>query len=295
MKEKYDFCIFPISLIGNAFANIKETISKIFDYCVYKHSQKLDKGSELEKMKQAAHIFGINFGRSLEQALIDAKSLQTDLKSPLVKIDKSRLWDYYNNPKSESDIACFCAFCAIKSIIGDKDYIKTNKQFILARMFPQTAIKYAKEFTTYGEVSRYIKQKYKTHLSVTAIGKAVRAGRLNYTERPDAIKKITWKIYNRADVDSWYCENNDTEKTLIEKYSQRYQIGKVLLCLQTDWGLKLYGDRSRGFYLSFNKTLKELATINESAKTKNKIKQLVELKKKAKIEALKEQQLMSNP
>lgn len=45
------------------------------------------------------------------------------------------LWGYYNNPKKEADIAHFRAFCAIKSMSGDKRYIKTNKSLVIERMF----------------------------------------------------------------------------------------------------------------------------------------------------------------
>lgn len=65
--------------------------------------------------------------------------------------------------------------------------------------------------------------------------------------------------------------NNSTEQ-LMQKYSIRYHIDNVLLELQTNWGLKLYSDHSRGFYLSFTKSLEELAVISIEDKAKSKTK-----------------------
>ena len=52
----------------------------------------------------------------------------------------------------------------------------------------------------------------------------------------------------------------------------RYHIDNVLLELQNELGLKLYSDHSRGFYLSFTKSLEELAVINIESKSKIKLK-----------------------
>lgn len=50
------------------------------------------------------------------------------------------LWDYHGSQKKEADIAYFCAFCAIKSALGE-EYVKTNKSPIIARMFGVADIK----------------------------------------------------------------------------------------------------------------------------------------------------------
>lgn len=80
-------------------------------------------------------------------------------------------------------------------------------------------------------------------------------------------------------------QNNSTEK-FMKKYSIRYHIDNVLLELQTNWGLKLYSDHSRGFYLSFTKSLEELAVISIESKSKSKSKILSQEKAKAKEAAL---------
>ena len=81
-------------------------------------------------------------------------------------------------------------------------------------------------------------------------------------------------------------EPDNSEEQLMQKYSMRYHIDNVLLELQTNWGLKLYSDHSRGFYLSFTKSLEELAIISIEDKTKSKSKILSQERAKAKESAL---------
>ena len=81
-------------------------------------------------------------------------------------------------------------------------------------------------------------------------------------------------------------EPDNSSAQLMQKYSMRYHIDNVLLELQTNWGLKLYSDHSRGFYLSFTKSLEELAVINIESKSKSKAKLLSQEKAKAKEAAL---------
>lgn len=54
MNKKLIYMNFPVSFLEGAFENIKETIDSIMDYAVYKHSQNLDFGTELERVKSAS-------------------------------------------------------------------------------------------------------------------------------------------------------------------------------------------------------------------------------------------------
>ena len=208
---------FPVCLLSGAFENIQFVTDNIFDYAIYKHSQNLEFNDELSKIKSASNFFNVNLGLP-ERSLENGKNLlQQHIKSPNASINISIIWDFYNNKKGEFDIACFCAFCAIKSILGNKNFVKTNKKLILLRMFG---------------------------------------------------------------------ENIQKNEVLFNKYSARYHIDKILIKLQEDWGLKLYSDHSRGFYLSFKNSLKSLAEISLFKKEKIKKKILVERKKKATEAAL---------
>lgn len=296
-KKNIIYVNFPISLLKDAFKNIKNMIDLIFDYAVYKHSQTLEYGDELEKMKDAAKFFEINFG-NIKGAISMAKGLQTnnlyDLKAPNASINIAILWDYYNNKKTEFDIACFCAFCAIKSILGSKDYVKTNKGMILVRMFGESKVSnvsFPDEFNNLVDAAKYIYDKYKYSTNAGGLSVALKAGALKAEKRTNN-KKVSYLI-KRSDLDEWaktVINKNNTSRdkniSLIEKYSKRYHIDAILTELQLSWNLKLYSDHSRGFYLSFTKSLEDLAVINELSKRSNKESELTKQKRLAKEAAL---------
>lgn len=68
---------------------------------------------------------------------------------------------------------------------------------------------------------------------------------------------------------------------LQKKYDARRQFDKVLNELQINWHLKILSNHNRGFYLSFDLSLDQLAEIIEKSKQQTKIQQLNEAKKKA--------------
>lgn len=299
-KEDVIYINFPISLLKDAFKNIKNTVDLIFDYAVYKHSQTLEYGDELSRMKAAADFFNINFG-NINNSIKSAKDLQTshlcyDLKTPNASININILWDFYKNKKTEFDIACFCAFCAIKSILGSKDYVKSNKGMVIARMFgsakQNTKIEYPDEFRTLTDAVKYIWGKYRYNTNSGALSNVYKSGALK-GEKITTNGAVSY-IIKRKDLDVWYKANIDEtgilknpDSALREKYSKRYHIDAVLTELQLNWNLKLYSDHSRGFYLSFIKSLEDLATINILAKSTTKDSELIKQKRLAKEAAMK--------
>ncbi|WP_368337034.1 hypothetical protein [Parabacteroides merdae] len=240
-------------------------------------------------MKEAAKFFSITFG-NIERTMQKAKEIHDSVKkgTPFASVRLKMLWDYYDNPKKETDIAYFCAFCAIKSILGDKGYIKTNKSLIIARMFGLVDIKSEKaqeKIFSASAAHRYINSRGGC-IGVNQITGAVRSGELM------AGKNSSGYELKEADLIKWAVkyadmpEPDNSAEQLMQKYSMRYHIDNVLLELQTNWGLKLYSDHSRGFYLSFTKSLEELAVISLESKSKSKVKSLSQERAKAKESAL---------
>lgn len=74
---------------------------------------------------------------------------------------------------------------------------------------------------------------------------------------------------------------------MLVKYSNRYHIDKVLIELQINWHLNLFSDHCRGFYLSFDVPLEQLAKINIEVKKSTKLNELRNAKKEA-LKAAKE-------
>lgn len=217
-NNDYRYFTFPVSLLNGAFENVNTVCDNIFDYVIYKHSLKLELGTEKECMQSALKYYSIIPG-SLEKMIKNGKLLNNSIpeRTPLTSISKDMIFDYYKNYKTEFDIACFLVFAAIKSILGKKDYCKTNKELIIARMFGYNSIK----------------------------------------------------------------EVPENKPTLLIKYTKRYQIDKVLNELQFNWFLKLFSDHCRGFYLSFDLSLEQLAKINVDAKKTTKENNLKNDKKEA--------------
>jgi len=109
---------FPIPLLETAFEDIKGSIDEIMNFATYRHSKTLEFGTEKERMQNAAKFFNIKFG-NIDFALSSGKQLMTKygVGYPNASINIEMSWDFYKNKKSEFEIACFCAFCAIKSIL----------------------------------------------------------------------------------------------------------------------------------------------------------------------------------
>ena len=144
------YCIFPISLIGGMFENKKRTILKILHFVVKKQMQILKYDTYIEKMLTTTKYFGIDFfkvfGSEHTFNSIDSDISQTKIAK--VKIKVEILLDYFKNEKSEFEIECFCGYCALKSMIGNKKIFKGTVKFLLSRMFPD---------------SNNLKNKYKKH------------------------------------------------------------------------------------------------------------------------------------
>lgn len=68
---------------------------------------------------------------------------------------------------------------------------------------------------------------------------------------------------------------------LLVKYTNRYQLDKIKIELQNNWGLKLYANHTRGFYVSFVLTLDELIMQAELKRKRYREKQLSERKNEA--------------
>ncbi|MCD7971820.1 MAG: hypothetical protein LUG18_04015 [Candidatus Azobacteroides sp.] len=75
----------------------------------------------------------------------------------------------------------------------------------------------------------------------------------------------------------------DKKSPFQEKYFKRYNFDKLIKELQYNWGMNMISNRCRGFYISYEIGLEELAIISEKAKQKNKDKLL----RMAKEEAIK--------
>ncbi len=82
----------------------------------------------------------------------------------------------------------------------------------------------------------------------------------------------------------------DGKNKIQEKYLKRYNFDKVMKELQFNWGLNAISNHCRGFYISFDMGLEELAVISEKAKRKSR----ENLLRQEKEEAIKKAFLLVN-
>jgi hypothetical protein len=188
----------------------------------------LNRVIEFYQMQLSYNSLGIS--GNIEQSLKIGKEIEKQIQAgePQPMISKSLLFDFRDKEKSEFDLIQLVAYIAIKSILGKKQYAKTNKNHIVSRMFGYPSIK---------------------HL-------------------PDKQKPGL--------------------KELIEKYSCRYHIDKVLLNLELNWKIITYSNNIRGMYVAMeNKiSIDALALIAETKKQTAKVEALKQQKKEATQKAL---------
>lgn len=133
---------FPIVLIKTAFADKKDCMKIIIDVGIYRHSFDLFGYADASTMKETATMLGITLPKVAESLRVAENIIHAiDSKAVYVGISKDIIFDYYNNEKTEFQIASFCAFCAVRSIVGKKKLCKTNKSLIHARMFGFNSIR----------------------------------------------------------------------------------------------------------------------------------------------------------
>ncbi len=79
----------------------------------------------------------LNIKGNIENNLKVGKEIQRRIpeKEPMPMLSTKLVFDYRDNDKSEFEIAQLLAYMAIKSILGERPYFKTNKKLILSRMF----------------------------------------------------------------------------------------------------------------------------------------------------------------
>ncbi len=130
---------FPIQLIDGIFKYKIKALTDGLYYALYSHSLKLEtedqgKNSAYNKFVKSwswYNVTGVDRDKfSRGKQLFDS----IPEKSVKVGLNISIFWDYYKNEKTDFDIACLCAFLAMKSIIGEKPYCKMDNSYLLARM-----------------------------------------------------------------------------------------------------------------------------------------------------------------
>lgn len=119
---------------------------------------------EFYQMQLAFNSIGINGG--IEFCLNSAKEIEKQIEpnEPQPMISKSLLFEFRDEQKSEFDLIQFLAFIAVKSILGKRQYTKTNKNHIVSRMFGYSSIKHLPDKLKPGLKELRAKYSYRYHI-----------------------------------------------------------------------------------------------------------------------------------
>jgi hypothetical protein len=130
---------FPIQLLSGFMDCHQTSLSMALVYHLYAHSLNLDKGrTEIDDFKSSCDYYGVKMGdmANCRQAFDTGKSVYNKYHqgSPKVGINLSKYWEFREEDKTDFEKVCLLAFLAIKSILGQKPYMKITNDFLLARM-----------------------------------------------------------------------------------------------------------------------------------------------------------------
>lgn len=177
---------------GNLSNNLKrkidliesDTIGKDYDYNGFTGTGRFEPDNEatelMEHFKNDDDLYlmaiehyqihlayqSLNISGNKETCLQVGKEIENQIfkGEPMPMINTSLLFDFRDNPKSEFELIQLCAFIAVKSILGIKTAVKTNKNHIVSRIFGYASIKHLP--TEFDEVTKalYIKYSYRYHI-----------------------------------------------------------------------------------------------------------------------------------
>ena len=120
----------------------KEFLDNLLYYHIYNHYLKLEKiyedgeimeETDLQRFKRSASFWGIKLGNP-EYSFEMGEYLHSQKYKTFVGLNKNIFWDFYKNKKTLFDWECLFAHLALKSILGKKEYAKTDNSMFYARM-----------------------------------------------------------------------------------------------------------------------------------------------------------------
>lgn len=146
-KSDLTFFNFPITMIPEISKDHNEGLAMVMDYCIARMAKRFedeDGSARRNAIKNASEHYHVTLGNpelTFERGC--GLILEHDGKGmPLTGIERQIYWDYYKKDKTPRQVEQLVCFMAIKSILGAKDFIKTNKNMVAARMAGLLSYKY---------------------------------------------------------------------------------------------------------------------------------------------------------
>lgn len=148
-REKRYFYTFPATLMTGWWLSLdkfRERLQRGLDYAILDYTYRIGctNDTDDELVKKAVHeSFALSHWRYDEETHIIRKMRQdkeiynlyhSNKKQAFFSISVDVFWKFINNPKSDYDCALLIAYSSIKSLLGKRLIMKTNKYAITCRM-----------------------------------------------------------------------------------------------------------------------------------------------------------------
>ena len=137
-KDEVRYLLFPIELLKEL--DIKKVCDKALDYGIYRKALDfiVEGNSKVmpQHIEQSMKYFGLIGGDMAKMAKNGTMLFDTfNHNNPMVSLSKDILMQYYKEDKTDFEVLVFRAYCAIRSILGTKPYIKVTNDYLMARMY----------------------------------------------------------------------------------------------------------------------------------------------------------------
>ena len=158
--SKAEYINIPIQLLSGFLEDSRSSIRNIYYYSLYAAFIKIAIGSTKERYREACQW--LNFQElDREENLQRGKILYDRFKqAPMTGIERKLYSEYTRPEKSDFEKACFLAYHAMKSIVGNKNFQKADNKLLWARMDGQ--VKTIRDITELSEPVRFFTQEYQT-------------------------------------------------------------------------------------------------------------------------------------
>jgi hypothetical protein len=157
---KAEFINIPIQLLSGFMDNTRMSIMDIYYYSIYAHFIKMDRGSVNEKYKATCEWFNfleLDRDENLKRGKVLYERYQN---APMTGIARNLYSEFNKFEKSDFEKACFLAFQALKSIVGDKAFQKADNKLLWARM--DGKVKSVRDDSELSEKVKFFTQEYQT-------------------------------------------------------------------------------------------------------------------------------------
>lgn len=187
---------FPVCLLIDFLTDTKACLNNIINYSLYAHSLKEDYDDGFVNFIMTCEFYDIDLDEEdTEYKLNAAQEVyeEAEFHAPKVGLNLDIFWDFYKKEKSDYEKVCLLAFLAIKSILGNKAYCKTDNKYLLSRMngsalshdldkLPEPLQKYSSEYMV-----KKIKNELKNNWGLRSYSRYTRGFYVSYTLKLESL------------------------------------------------------------------------------------------------------------